>query len=482
MLWSLRVRLPLVFLAGIVLAGVVTTLISIRLFQDFSRDQALTKLKREAHGIAQLYSAAVEASYGNVDQSGKSNDRKPPTFDAPNLERATGNKLYFVGPRQGPFVGQKKLAFAGLRRLPSTTVDWISGKSLVFEFTPPKTNRTYLAVANPILFSVPNAKGSATTAGAPIGAIVVATPTTNVNALVSPLITRLAVAGLFGLLVAGMLAWYLSRRIVRPVLQLADAADAVASGQRDVAVPGNASGELGHLATRFEEMAHRLGEVEEMERNFLMSVSHELRTPLTAIRGHVSALLDEGVVVGPDSRRQSLETVEAETQRLERLVGDILDLAKLDTNRFTVLTEEVDMAQLLEQAFDRYRDEAQRRSIDYHSHVHDRAVIVSDGDRVLQVVGNLLSNAFRATPDGGRVSLELARHNGTVHVAVEDTGPGIPQEARERLFRPFVSGSAGGTGLGLAIANEISTALGGRIDLQSEVGRGSRFELVLPAG
>jgi signal transduction histidine kinase len=77
--------------------------------------------------------------------------------------------------------------------------------------------------------------------------------------------------------------------------------------------------------------------------------------------------------------------------------------------------------------------------------------------------------------------LELARQNGTVHVAVEDTGPGIPAEARERLFRPFVSGNAGGTGLGLAIANEISTALGGRIILQSEVGKGSRFELVLPA-
>jgi signal transduction histidine kinase len=210
-------------------------------------------------------------------------------------------------------------------------------------------------------------------------------------------------------------------------------------------------------------------------------VSHELRTPLTAIRGHVSALLDEGVVVGPESRRQSLETVEAEAQRLERLVGDILDLAKLDTHRFTVLTEEVDMAQLLDQAFERYREEAQRRSIDYQQQVRDRPVIISDGDRVLQIVGNLLSNAFKATPDGGSISLGLARENGAVHVSVEDTGPGIPEEARERLFRPFVSASAGGTGLGLAIAKEISTALGGRIILESEVGKGSRFELVLPA-
>ncbi|MFL5964345.1 MAG: sensor histidine kinase [Gaiellaceae bacterium] len=465
MLGSLRVRLPLVFLAGIVLAGVITTLISIRLFQDFSRDQTLTKLKREGYGIAQLYSAAVTASFGNVDKkTGKSNDQKPPTFDAPNLERATGNKIYFTGP--GLFPGQ---GFVGLPNLPPGTVDWISGKSLTFEFTPPHTNRKYLAVANPINFN-----------GTTIGAIVVATKKTDVNALVTPLIERLALAGVFGLLVAAMLSWYLSRRIVRPVLQLSDAVDAVAAGHYDVTVP-KAPGELGHLSARIGEMAYRLSEVEEMERNFLMSVSHELRTPLTAIRGHVSALLDEGVVVDPESRHQSLETVEAEAQRLERLVGDILDLAKLDTHRFTVLTEEVDMAQLLDQAFERYRDEAQRRSIDYRQEVRDRPVIISDGDRVLQIVGNLLSNAFKATPDGGSIWLELAHQNGTVHVSVEDTGPGIPQEAQERLFRPFISGSAAGTGLGLAIAKEISTALGGRIILESEVGKGSRFELVLPA-
>jgi signal transduction histidine kinase len=470
MLGSLRVRLPIVFLAGIVLAGLITTLISVRLFQDYSRAQTLTKLKREAHGTAVLYARAVDQSYGNVNKKGKPNDRRAPTFAAESLQLATGDKIFLVGP--GLFPGQ---GFVGLERLPAGTVDWISGKSGTFEFTPPGAKRKYLGAANPILIVDPNTKDSTT-----IGAIVVGTPKTNVNALVTPLMERLAIAGALGLLIAAMLAWYLSRRIVRPILQLSDTVDAIASGRYDVTVP-RAPGELGHLSTRIGEMAHRLSEVEEMERNFLMSVSHELRTPLTAIRGHVSALLDEGVVVDPDSRHQSLETVEAEAQRLERLVGDILDLAKLDTHRFTVMTEEVDMAQLLDQAFERYRDEAQRRSIDYRQEVRDRPVIVSDGDRVLQVVGNLLSNAFKATPDGGSIWLELARQNGTVHVAVEDTGPGIPQEARERLFRPFVSGSAGGTGLGLAIAKEISSALGGQIILESEVGKGSRFELVLPA-
>ena len=456
---SLRVRLPLVFLAGIALAGVVTTVIAIQLFQSFAHDQALTSLNREATGVADLYTTAIEASYGNPD------DRSPPKFAAKNLELATGDKIYLIGPRIFP--GQDNVT--GLKRLPIQTIDWKSGKSLTFEFTPPNTHRTHLAVAKPIYLGKQS-----------VGAIVVATPKTDVSQRVSDLIKRLAVAGLLGLLAAGLLAWYLSRRIVRPVLQLSAAADEVAEGHYAVEVPENAPGELGHLSDRFREMAGRLAEVEVMERNFLMSVSHELRTPLTAIRGHVSALL-EGVVDDPELEQLSLETVEAEATRLERLVGDILDLAKLDTHRFTVTREEVDMGVLVDQAYETYRDEARRREIDYRQAVRERPVITSDGDRVLQVVGNLLSNAFQATPDGGRIDLSLAQENGSVTVAVQDSGPGIPPEARDRLFRPFVSNSTGGTGLGLAIAKELSGALGGRIELESEPGHGARFELVLPA-
>ena len=473
MLGSLRVRLPLVFLAGIILAGLITTLIAVRLFRDFAHDQALSKLSREANGIAHLYASAVPKSYAAT-SSKKSNDRQaPPKVTAQQLEQATGDKIYFVGPHR-LFPGQDSQPIPGIERLPPTTFDWISGKSGTFEFTPPRTHHRYYAVANPIVTS--NSGVDST----PFGAIIVATRKTDVSQRVYDLIERLTIAGVLGLLVSGLLAWYLSRRIVRPVLQLSDAADAVARGDYGVRVPQRAPGELGHLSERFGEMAARLAEVEEMERNFLMSVSHELRTPLTAIRGHVAALL-EGVVEDPAERAASLETVESEAQRLERLVGDILDLAKLDTHRFTVTSEEVDMEQLVDQAYERFREEARRRSIDYRQELRARPVITSDGDRVLQVVGNLLSNAFQATPDGGRISLELAQRNGSVRVAVEDNGPGIPAELRERLFRPFVSQTGGGTGLGLAIAKELAVMLGGSIELESEVGRGTRFELVLPA-
>jgi signal transduction histidine kinase len=288
-------------------------------------------------------------------------------------------------------------------------------------------------------------------------------------------------AFLAGVVIAGQLALYLSRRITRPVVALAEAADEVAGGRYDVRVPDvPGGGEISDLSMRFGQMAIRLREAEELERNFLMTVSHELRTPLTAIRGHVEAML-EGLVEDADARTYSLEIVSLEADRLERLVGDVLDLAKLDTRRFTLLREEVDMERLVNRAYSAFGEEARRRSIDYRRTVDAKPVIETDGDRVLQVISNLLANAFRWTPDGGRVELELAQVDGTIHVAVDDTGPGITAEERERIFRPFWSRDGHGTGLGLAIAHELAAALGGRIELDTEPGRGSRFELVLPA-
>ena len=237
------------------------------------------------------------------------------------------------------------------------------------------------------------------------------------------------------------MALYLSERITKPVLALSDAADEVSRGNYDVVVPEvPGRGEIGHLADRFREMTARLAEAEELERNFLMSVSHELRTPLTAIRGHVAALR-EGVVTDPESIDESLQTVAEEAERLGRLVGDVLDLAKLDAHRFTVLTEEVDMGRVLERAYSAFSEEARQRGIEYTSEADSAPVIVSDGDRVLQIISNLLSNAFRWTPDGGRIDLALQTENGKVTVDVMDSGPGITRgRARADLPALLVDG------------------------------------------
>jgi two-component system OmpR family sensor kinase len=453
---SLRFQLPALFLAGVVVFGLVAAAIAFQLLQSYTLGRARSDLRREADGITELYTKVASGS----------NDSIPRV----QLEATTGDRIYFVPVARGIDI------FPGpgpnFRPLPRSVIDFTAvseGRTLQFDLELPGAHEKWLAVARPF-----------TLGRTFVGALVVAKPKDQLLTRVVPLLKRLALALLGGLAVALILAAYLSRRLTRPVLDLSRVADEVAQGNYEVEVPDVPGGtEVGHLADRFREMARRLAEAEQLERNFLMSVSHELRTPLTAIRGHVAAL-SEGLVEDEEARAISLETIAEETERLSRLVGDVLDLAKLDARRFTVLSEEVEMEHLIERAYTTFHDEAKRRGIDYRNQLHARPVLITDGDRVLQIITNLLSNAFRWTPDGGRIELGLAQANGAVAVSVADSGPGITPEERERIFRPFWSRDGRGTGLGLAIANELAQALGGRIDLETEVGRGSTFELLLP--
>jgi signal transduction histidine kinase len=457
MLRSLRFQLPAFFLLGVVLAGVVSAAIALRLFQSYAQNRAraqdYAELSNEANGLTKLYKK----------QAGLKR------ISAKYLELATGgDKIFYRGIPIFP--GQGQSAF---RRLPKSAVDAArvkQGGPVRFVFRPPGARQLYLAVARPLKV------GRQT-----FGVIAVGKPRTVLNQHWLALIERLLIAFAGGLLVAGAFGWYLSRRITTPVLELSRAADEIAGGQYDVDVPEvPGGGEIDQLAGRFREVASRLSEAEQLERNFLMTVSHELRTPLTAIRGHVGALR-EGVVTDEETRAESLAVIAAEAARLERLVGDVLDLAKLGAHRFTVLREEVEMELLVDRAYGSFSDEARRRGIDYRRQVDAKPVIVSDGDRVLQIISNLLANAFRWTPDGGRVDLELSATDGTVYVAVDDSGPGIRPSERERIFRPFWSRGGGGTGLGLAIASELALALGGHLRLETSDDHGSRFELTLPA-
>jgi signal transduction histidine kinase len=457
---SLRFQLPALFLAGVIIFGLVAASVAFQLLSSYTLGRARADLRRESAGLTRLYAK----------QASGSNEPVP----APQLEAATGDRIYFVpvDPGIDLFPGPGP----NLRRLPKSAIDFAAlsrGRPLQFDLKPPGSNKTWLAVARPLNLGK---RGDSVF----VGALVVAKPKDQLLTRVVPLLERLALALLGGLVVALVLAAYLSRRVTKPVLELSRAADEVAQGNYDVSVPSvPGRNEVSLLADRFREMARRLSEAEQLERNFLMSVSHELRTPLTAIRGHVAAL-SEGLVEDEEARTISLDIVAEETERLSRLVGDVLDLAKLDARRFTVLQEEVDMEHLVERAYTTFHDEARRRGIDYRSALSASPVLITDGDRVLQIITNLLSNAFRWTPDGGRIELGLTQENGAIAVSVADTGPGITIEEQERIFRPFWSRDGRGTGLGLAIANELAHALGGRIDLETEVGQGSTFELVLP--
>ena len=457
---SLRFRLPALFLGGVLVAALVAAVLAVRLFQDYAEERTFDELRRQATGLAELYEQQARAS---IDEG-----RDAPRFAAPLLERSTGSRIYYAGVEIFP--GQ----ISGLRRLERRTLDWTRlerGHAQTLELEPPGSDRVFLAAAHPVTL------GDET-----FGALVVAKPRTELQDRWLVLVERVGIALLAGLAVALGLVWYLSRRLTRPVLALSLAADEVARRRYGAELPEpSASGdEIAHLTGRFREMTERLAEAEAHERNFLVRVSHELRTPLTAIRGHVDALR-EGLASDPEARDASLAVIRAETDRLARLVGDLVDLAKLDAHRFTLDTQEVELGRLLEQAYQSFAEEARRRGIDFEAELDGDPVLETDGDRVMQIVSNLLDNAFAWTPDGGRVTLGLAAGPESVSVVVADSGPGIPPDARESVFHPFVrQGNGQGTGLGLAISRELAHALGGELELESEVGHGSSFRLRLP--
>jgi signal transduction histidine kinase len=453
-LGSLRFRLPALFLLGVVLSGLVASLIAIRFFQSYTQQRAVDELRSESVGIVRLYAR----------QSGAA------TVPLASLKRAIGgDNIYFVPAFPGAQL------FQPVPPLPAKTIDvsqLLNHGTTTLDISVHGTD--YLAVAQPLYLG----EGSSAQL---LGALVVAKPMSQLRSRSITLIERLAIAFGGGVVVAGLLGVYLTRKITQPLLALSQAADEVAAGHYGIELPSTrGSDEISQLSRRFRDMAAKLAESEALSRNFLMSVSHELRTPLTAIRGHVAALR-EGVIDDAAMQEASLGVIGEEALRLERLVGDVLDLAKLDAHRFTVLQEEVDMQRLCERAYAAFAEVARKRAMDYRLDVRAHPVIVTDGDRVLQIISNLLSNAFRWTPEGGRVELSLSEDVGWVSVVVADSGPGITAAERERIFRPFWSRDGGGTGLGLAIARELAVALGGGLDVRSEPGLGSRFELVLPA-
>jgi signal transduction histidine kinase len=457
MLQSLRARLAFLFAGTLVLATVTAAVVVVSLYQSYNRDQTEAELRKQVSGVASYYERAFRSAYGK----GK---RPPPQITKTEFEGVSDAKLYGVGAVLFPNA-PKTLAQAHIH-LDYSTLHQNSRP--VYQFS--SDGATYIGVGAPIF-----------SGRQPIGAVVLAKPLADVNNAWKNVIGLVAAGVAVGLIVAIILATYVARRITQPLRVLGSAADKVARGDLDVNVIGKRTSddELGQLATRFQGMVDRLREVDELERNFLMRVTHELRTPLTAISGHVQALA-EGVV-GPDDLDESLTAVNEEVRRLDRLVGDLLDLTRLEAHQFRVVSEEVGLAALLERAAASFREKARTNDVIFHTPIDQAPTIITDGDRVLQIVNNLLDNAFRWTPRGGTVQLGCSTSNGVAAISVSDTGRGISPAEREAVFHPFYSRRGeGGTGLGLSIARELATALGGRLAVESEPGQGSTFTLSLP--
>ena len=291
-------------------------------------------------------------------------------------------------------------------------------------------------------------------------------------------LAALLIAGGAGALLAAAVAALLARRMTLPLRELGAAAGELAEGRRPEPVSGGGVEELDDLAESFNRMADQLALARDAERGVLLSVSHDLRTPLTSIRGYA-----EGIEDGTVEPREAAVVVGREAGRLERLVGDLLSLARLRQGVLEVRREPVDLAAIAREAEERLRPRAADAGVAVRVEPGDPAPATADHGRTLQIVSNLLENAIRVSPAGGTVTLRAAP--GEVRVA--DQGPGIPEGELPRAFERFHlravagRGSADGAGLGLAIVRELSEAMGGAVEVENLPSQGACFTIRLPA-
>jgi signal transduction histidine kinase len=280
--------------------------------------------------------------------------------------------------------------------------------------------------------------------------------------------------------VLGLLAW-LGWSVFRPMLLMRAVLRRHASGDLSTRIPELGPSELRDIAQAFNDMAEALSRHEERRFAFLAGVAHDLRTPLNALRLSTAAAERED---SPGRLREMLHLASRQVQRMERMLADLLDRVRIEAGQLELRPEVRDLRDTVREVARLYDGSSERHHLTV-ALPPDTVLVRCDALRIEQVLGNLISNAIKYSPDGGRVSIALALAAGAAVVSVSDEGVGIPPDARQYIFEPFLRGAhvrdrVEGAGLGLSVARRIVVEHGGAIEVESELQRGSTFTIRLP--
>lgn len=287
-------------------------------------------------------------------------------------------------------------------------------------------------------------------------------------------------------LIAALFGGWVFRRVGRPTVDVLTAIEAVAGGDFAVRVREDIPGEFGRLARRFNYMVAELERAEQQRRNLTADVAHELRNPLHIIQGNLEGMLDGVYTASPEQIEATLE----ETRLLARLVEDLQTLSLAEAGQLPLHMEKLSAADIIADVSTSFAGAAEEAEIDLRIVIPDDRQgldLNADPDRLDQALSNLVANALRYTPVGGRIILQVEAIPGGVRLSVQDTGTGIPPEDLPFIFDRFWRGdrararqSHGSSGLGLAITRQLVRAHGGEINVESQVGEGTRFVIELP--
>jgi len=321
--------------------------------------------------------------------------------------------------------------------------------------------------------------------GSVVGALEVGQPVDDVTDTLNALLIILGIAYPVTLIVASVGGVFLAGRALSPIDSLTRLARRISaedlSARLGMDLPDD---EVGRLARTFDEMIARLDEAFRRQRQFSADASHELRTPLTTIKGQVEVALAKER--DAEEYREVLRSVNEEVDRLIRMVGSLLTLARADTGQITLASEEVSLGQLVSAAVEQVQPLAAEGGLEVSLNAGPVVSVRADEDLMLQLVLNLLDNAIKYTPSGGRVTAAWSADDVRATLVVSDTGPGIPPEHRDRIFDRFYrvddarSRESGGAGLGLSICRWIAHAHGGSIRIDDGPEGGSAFSVSLP--
>jgi signal transduction histidine kinase len=316
-------------------------------------------------------------------------------------------------------------------------------------------------------------------AGQPRWVLVLLAPLGEVDDNVALIKRQILIAGTIALALALAAGWFAARAHAQRLRRLEAAAERVADGDFNTSIPYEGTDEVGQLASALDEMQKRLARLDSARREFIANASHELRTPIFSLGGFVELLETEDP--DPEARAEFVRTMREQVDRLTKLTVELLDLSKLDADSIEIRPSRVDLAGLAARVVEEFAPAAEQHSSGIELRSHGAALARADVDRVAQIMRILLDNALTHTPAGTSIAVTAQTSNGQAGLVVSDNGPGVPAQARDRIFERFFTGDrVRGSGLGLAIARELALRMGGEISLASHAGR-TEFTLTLPS-
>jgi len=338
----------------------------------------------------------------------------------------------------------------------------------------PDTGDSVVSASAPVIYN-----------GTVVGVVRLVTSLREVQAQMLRIVMVTSAIGLVILVVMGIIASYFIKSVLDPVIRVTETAKRIAAGSYGVQMEKKSDDEMGELVDSINDMSMKIDQAERTQSEFISSVSHELRTPLTAINGWAETLYN-GEVRDASDVKKGMGIIVSEAQRLTRMVEELLEFSRMETGRFNLSVEPIDILAELEDAVYTYREFFRRKGLElaYTECEEELPIISGDPERLRQVFCNLLDNADKHGGSGGSVEVSINRDGDDVAIRIRDHGPGVPEEELPFIKYKFYKGSskARGSGIGLAVCDEIINSHNGSLDIGNAPGGGCIVTIRLPIG